>query len=164
MIRKLVVDHRLLSLRGRMTVREQSDRLVYEAAASGLLFPTWHVAWFGQPVATIRRRYLSLSPAWALRYAETTALVRLRRLAPGSHFEVCGGPHDGAGLRRQFGSDAFHLVHRDETLALARHARTGLWPPGLEVEIFDASPTDELFAVLMMIVARLDMVRGPMKQ
>ncbi|MDQ8022916.1 MAG: hypothetical protein REI94_13845 [Moraxellaceae bacterium] len=161
MIRKLTVDHRLLSVRGRMTIRGEHDRLICEAAASTVLLPTWKLDWPGQPTATIRRRYLSLSPTWQARYADSMCLVRLRRLTPGRSFEVLGGHHDGASLRRKFGSDEFHLCHRDETLALARHGNSGLWPPPLEVELFDANPIDELFAVLMMIIARLDMVRGP---
>ncbi len=67
MSKLLSINNKLRSLRGRLTITDESDEVAYDAQGEFSLFSlTWRLAKSGKEIATIRKKAFSWSPTWII--------------------------------------------------------------------------------------------------
>jgi uncharacterized protein YxjI len=160
MPRYLNVADKLLSLRGRMSITDESDSPVYEARGElALFFPTWRISRQGRDVATISRVLLAWRPTWEVECEFGTFRIAKVILSFTDDFEVTGGPYDGAELTGRLIRRDFSIAHRGRTLARATGALLSL-RERYTVELVDEGKQAELFTAIAMVTHHIAQRRG----
>jgi uncharacterized protein YxjI len=154
--RTLTISNRLLSIRGRMEIVDESGQSAYEAHGSfALLRPTWRISKGSRQVATIRRKIVSFTSSWKIKGELGTFLIRRKLLAWRHRYKTIGGPFDGAALRANLWDLKFVIEYRDAVLARASGTLLTL-RDRQTIEVMQEGDAAELFTVIAMVALHLD--------
>jgi uncharacterized protein YxjI len=154
--RTLTITNRLLSIRGRMAIVDDSGQTAYEAHGSfALLRPTWRISKGSREVASIRRKIVSFTSTWKIKGELGTFVIRRKLFAWRHRYKAIGGPFDGATLNSNIWDLQFVIRYRDAVLA---HASGTLLTLRDRQTIHVALEGDaaELFTVIAMVALHLD--------
>lgn len=150
MSRTLSVAQKLLSLKERFQIYDDSDRVLYDC--------TWRFAWInakwvltrdGREVAVFRKRVWSIGAKWDVQSDLGDFLMRRKILSWRRRIVIEGGPLDGAQFTGSLLDLSFVLEHRDATLARARAKILTLRERHL-VDVLDERPEVELLTAVLM--------------
>lgn len=155
MARQLILANAVLSLRGRVHIRDGAQQPRYEARGEfALVSPTWRL-WRGEhQVGTVRRLVWRLRPHWVLelhrqRFAVVGKLLSWRR-----HYRVQGGRFDGATVTGSLIDRSFVIEHNGTVLADAKVRWLSL-VDAQQVQVHADDDHCEDFVALAMLLVQL---------
>lgn len=149
---RLTLSHVLLSLRGRIHIRDGEGRPRYEARGEFALFwPTWQLLRGDRPVGRLRRRLLSWRTCYDARldgedFTFVRPLLSLRR-----RYTVQGGRWDGTVLEGNLWDLRLRIHRGGQLLAEAREHLLTLRETH-QVDIHSDDPADERFVALCLVL------------
>jgi uncharacterized protein YxjI len=150
MPRLLTVAQKLLSLKERFQIYDDSDQVVFDC--------TWRFAWInarwvltreGREVAAFRKRVWSVGAKWDVQSELGEFLMRRKIFSFRRRIFVEGGPLDGAEFTGGLFDLSFALEHQGATLAKA-HAKILTLRERHLVEVLDDRPEVELLTAILM--------------
>jgi uncharacterized protein YxjI len=122
--RQLAIMDKLLSIRGRVFIADETGDAVYEARGEfRLIFPaTWRLAKNGLDLVSIRRQIFAFAPTWEVdgRLGEFTIRKKIFSLV--ERYQVIGGPFDKAELTGNIWDMGFELTRCGRVIASASTA------------------------------------------
>lgn len=153
MPRYLNVSNKLLSIRGRMSITDESGNPVYDAMGEFVIFvPAWRIMKDGREVASIRRVILAWPwrPTWEVGCEFGRFRIAKTFLSFTDDYEVIGGLYDGAEVTGRLIKRDFSISHRGRVIARASGALVSMRDQ-YSVELVDDDKQTELFTVSAMV-------------
>lgn len=151
--RRLRIENRLLSLRGRMTVTDEGGEPAYQAAGEFAFWPTWTITRRDGETAKLKRRAWTWLPVWQVRAASGEFVVRRRFTWFKRRYQVEGGPYDGATLSGSTFDLKFLLERHGAVLAQAAGPLLSLRDRH-DILLGDSDPGLEWLTVIAMVIVQ----------
>jgi uncharacterized protein YxjI len=156
MPRLLSITNKLLSLRGRILVTVESDKLAYEAKGEfALLSPTWLLFKNGVQVLSIRRRIFAWAPTWDVQGSLGSFVIKRRLFSWSRRYYAAGGDFGDAQINGNLWGLNFEILRGTATIASARGTLLTL-RDRQTIEVIEPTDTAETFTVCAMVVLHLD--------
>jgi len=153
----LTIANRLMSMRGRIDIRDERDAIVYHARGEfAVVAPTWRVYRGehaeGEPIALIRRKLWTWAPTWNVRLDGGDFHLKRKLWSWRRIYRTFGGDYDGAQISGNIWDMSFAIRHKGSTLATAAGKLLSLRDRH-RVEI---AGVGEEFVVVAMVVVQID--------
>ena len=153
MSRTLSIANKLLSLRGRMTVVDESGATAFEAHGTWSFFvKRWLIEQNGKTVLSLRRKIFALRTTWLVSGELGEFRLRRKWLAFTRQYVAIGGPFDGAQIKGNVLGLKFSVTHGKRPLATVRTKLLTL----RERQTIDVEDDAVAFVVAAIVVMRLD--------
>lgn len=161
--RSLTIANKLLSLRGEMSITDESGE-VYEARGEFTFFsPTWHLSSSRGQLAAVRKKIFSWSPTWLVEGELGPFRIRRNIWSWVRHYRVIGGPFDGAEIKGNLWGLKFKITHHAQEIARA-NGRILTLRDTHRIEIVESDPRAELFTAISMVTLHMDRQDGQSAQ
>ncbi|UUI59057.1 hypothetical protein [Aeromonas salmonicida] len=156
MSKLLSINNKLRSLRGRLTITDESDEVAYDAQGEFSLFSlTWRLAKSGKEIATIRKKAFSWSPTWIINGELGAFIIRREIWSWVRCYRIIGGPFDGAEVAGNIWDMKFTISHHDQLIARAKGMILSLRDRH-NIEVLQADPASESFTAIAMVTLQMD--------
>jgi uncharacterized protein YxjI len=156
MTTNLVISNKLLSLRGRMNITDDSGNIIYEAVGELSFFsPTWRITKGAREVATVQRKIFSFSPTWSISGELGEFLIRRRIFSLTRKYDVLDGPLNGASISGNIWDLSFVILNGSEVIARATGKILNLRDQH-NIEIINSDKESELMTIISMITLHID--------
>lgn len=156
----LSVSDRLLSLKGRIEITDQTGTPAYDAAGEfALFYPEWSISKNGRVVARVCRKLFAFRPTWRVSCGFGVFHIVKKIFSFSESFVVEGGPYDGAEVQGRVISRNFDINHGGRTIACATGSLVSL-RDSYNVEVVDEGKHAEIFTVCAMVTHHIVDERG----
>lgn len=156
MTTKLVINNKLLSVRGRMNITDQSDQIMYDARGEFAFFsPTWRINKGVEQVATVRRKILSFVPTWNINGDLGEFAIKRKIFSFTRKYNVLGGPFNGTLISGNIWDMKFNISNGLETIASATGKILTIRDRH-NIEVIKSGKEAELMTVIAMVTLHLE--------
>ena len=156
MSRMLCIKNKIFSLKGKMFITDEHDKMIYEANGEfAFIAPTWKINKNELELASLKRKVFAWSPTWIVSSSFGDFIIKRKLWSWTRCYTIIEGPFDGAvakgniwGLKFEIGIDGQQIAKAKGEIFSIRDAHI--------IEILYDDEKAELLTVILMVALHLD--------
>ncbi|WP_089724400.1 hypothetical protein [Candidatus Thiosymbion oneisti] len=156
MSKTLCITNKLLSLKGKMSITDESENLIYDTEGEFAFFnPTWRINKGQKEVAFIRRKVFSWTPTWIVSSFIGDFIIKRKIWSWVRRYTIIDGPFNGATANGNMWDLRFEITRQGRRIAHAKGKLLTLRDKHV-IEVIEDDEPSELITVIIMVTLHLD--------